>query len=286
MMDQLFLRMLADEATAEAALSLIASDSIDWVAVDALADTKHGEDAIDALCSAGLITAECSANLRWTPPGRTVSINLKYRVCGFLAGGMVDTGEVSPRVQHKFEWSDFPEYDGTTSTENTTISAEPVQFLLMRKLVSSGEVSPNWPVDWDIRKDLKFGYCRTLRVCLTDHGKFLRSSLAKLRTQAKRLASLVGAIREMDAVTTCVKLVHSDRAVLNLDEDRYSAGRMKHQWIAANPGLTDKRFEAIRIKNHARVRDAGGGGRGPWQFRQSLCYEFGLNCPEFSESST
>ena len=71
----------------------------------------------------------------------------------------------------------------------------------------------------------------------------------------------------------------------NPDPDPYSAGRMRRRWLDENPDLLEKQFEAIRNKHRERVRDAGGGGRGPWQFKKSLCHEYGLNCPEFSESS-
>ncbi len=68
--------------------------------------------------------------------------------------------------------------------------------------------------------------------------------------------------------------------------DPWSDGRMKRDWIAENPKLLPKQFENIRTKNPDRVRDAGGGGRGPWQFKKSLCHEFGLKCPELAERST
>jgi hypothetical protein len=68
------------------------------------------------------------------------------------------------------------------------------------------------------------------------------------------------------------------------DSDPFSFGRMKRRWLDENSDLLDKQFELIRTKNPDRVLDAGGAGRGPWQFRKSLCREYGLNCPEFSES--
>lgn len=73
--------------------------------------------------------------------------------------------------------------------------------------------------------------------------------------------------------------------LLRQKPDPYSVGRKKRQWLEENPHLLDKQFESLRTKNKTRVRDAGGGGRGPWQFTKSLCHEYGLNCPEFSESS-
>ena len=79
--------------------------------------------------------------------------------------------------------------------------------------------------------------------------------------------------------------LQKNAAAATRDPDPFSIGRMKRRWLAENPDLLDRQFEAIRTKNRDRVHDAGGGGRGPWQFRRSLCHEFGLNCPEFSESS-
>jgi hypothetical protein len=73
--------------------------------------------------------------------------------------------------------------------------------------------------------------------------------------------------------------------LLQQKQDPLSHGRMKRRWLSENLELTEKQFESIRTKNLDRVHDAGGGGRGPWQFRKSLCREFGLNCPEFPESS-
>jgi hypothetical protein len=73
---------------------------------------------------------------------------------------------------------------------------------------------------------------------------------------------------------------HSDAT-----DDPWSKGRMKRRWLHENPDLLDKQFEAIRKKHPERVRDAGGAGRGPWQLKKSLCHEYGLNCPEFSEVS-
>jgi hypothetical protein len=69
------------------------------------------------------------------------------------------------------------------------------------------------------------------------------------------------------------------------DPEQWSDGRMKRRWLSENPELLPKQFENLRINHPDRVRDAGGGGRGPWQFTKTLCKEFGLNCPEFSESS-
>jgi len=65
--------------------------------------------------------------------------------------------------------------------------------------------------------------------------------------------------------------------------DPWSVGLKKVRWQELNPTLTDKEFENIRIKNPERVEDAGGRGRGPWKFRKSLCHDYALNCPEFSE---
>ena len=81
------------------------------------------------------------------------------------------------------------------------------------------------------------------------------------------------------------RILREQSFLLKHDPDPFSIGRMKRRWRDENADLTDKQFEAIRIKNPDRVHDAGGGGRGPWQFRKSLCHEYGLNCPEFSESS-
>lgn len=66
-------------------------------------------------------------------------------------------------------------------------------------------------------------------------------------------------------------------------QDPWSIGRMKRRWLQENPDLLEKQFESIRTKHHTRVLDAGGGGRGPWKFRKSLCDDYGLNCPEFGD---
>ena len=68
-------------------------------------------------------------------------------------------------------------------------------------------------------------------------------------------------------------------------QDPWSIGRMKRRWLKENPDLLEKQLELLRTKNEERVRDAGGRGRGPWQFTKSLCHEYGLNCPEFSPPS-
>lgn len=97
---------------------------------------------------------------------------------------------------------------------------------------------------------------------------FREMSLADVFSEIQRLVEIKKAKQTEDA-----------------DPDPFSVGRMKRRWLDENTGLTDKQFESIRRNNPDRVTDAGGAGRGPWKFRKSLCHDYGLNCPEFSESS-
>jgi hypothetical protein len=74
-------------------------------------------------------------------------------------------------------------------------------------------------------------------------------------------------------------LCHKENRVS--DDDPFSIGRKTSDWKTLNPKWTEKMFEGLRNKNRNSVQDTGGKGRGPWQFRRSLCRANNLKCPEF-----
>ena len=252
-MDKPILCLVGDAQNAAAALEILTTNSAGWVNADTWPETAAREHAFDILSSAGLIEVECSAVLRRVSVDETHSVTFRYRIAGFTQGAMVDSG--------------------------------PTQFAIAKHAAFAGDIPANWTSDATIRKQLKFGRCRTLGIRLTDDGICVRDALAALRTRPQRLTRLVDAIRDTPSIRTRVKLIQCQREV-NRDTDPFSNGRMKRTWLNENRQLLEKQFEAMRIKNALRVKDAGGNGRGPWQFRKSLCREFGLNCPEFSESAS
>ncbi len=252
-MDKPILSLVDEAQNATAALEILTTNSPGWVNADTWPETAAREHAFDILSSAGLIEVECSALIRRVTVDETHSVSLTYKLAGFTQGAIVDSG--------------------------------PIQIALAKHAAFAGEIPENWTSDATIRKQLKFGRCRTLRIRVTNEGVCLRDALAALRTRPKRLKGLVDTIRDTQSIPTRVKLIQCQREV-NRDADRFSDGRMKRTWLKENPELLEKQFEAMRTANQTRVNDAGGGGRGPWQFRKSLCREFGLNCPEFSESAS
>ena len=252
-MDKPILCLVGDAQNAAAALEILTTNSAGWVNADTWPETAARDHAFDILSSAGLIEIECSALIRRVTVDETRSVNLRYTLSGFTQGAMVDS--------------------------------QPIQFAMAKHAAFAGDIPANWTSDATIRKQLKFGRGRTLRIRMTDDGICLRDALAALRTRPQRLARLVDEIRETPSIPTRVKLIQCQREV-NRDTDPFSKGRMKRTWLKENPELLEKQFEAMRIANQKRVKDAGGCGRGPWQFRKSLCREFGLNCPEFIESAS
>lgn len=64
------------------------------------------------------------------------------------------------------------------------------------------------------------------------------------------------------------------------DNDAWSTGRSRADWFTLRK-MTKDQWDGMREANDTRIRPVQGKKR-IWQFRKSLCVEYGFNCPEFA----
>lgn len=110
------------------------------------------------------------------------------------------------------------------------------------------------------------GAKRFVAMLLKEHG-----SLAHEEGRRKFFAN---------AARICGMMAGKLATAMNPEQDRWSNGRSKADWLAIKHMTTDQ-WNAMRKANAERIQHVQGNQRS-WQFKRSLCDERGFLCPEFA----